>query len=214
MSELPAFGPSEVFGGVDELEPAVAVVRVAVALTRTQLVTALGISFAGIAAEQTPEALTDGQVRQEVEGYLASEALSELDRQMERDEGRVFSPESQRVMQVLAAAVDRAYPPVTAGEEITPDLESFAEAAPDPEARTADRVLLQAVLEAIAIPYPATVGDSEVHDRILTDRVIDARVALEGVLSRGDDPAWSAGYLRERIAEKPATGYRAAGEKR
>lgn len=106
---LPQFGPSEVFGGVDELEPAVAVVRVAIALTRTQLVTALGISFAGIAAEQTPETLTDAQVRQEVEEYLASEALSELDRQMERDEARVFSPESQRVMQVLAAAVDRAY---------------------------------------------------------------------------------------------------------
>lgn len=73
------------------------------------------------------------------------------------------------------------------------------------------RVLLEAVLEAVAIPYPATVGDSEVHDRILSDRVMDARVALEGVLHRGDEPGWSAEYLRARLAENPATGYRAAG---
>lgn len=75
-----------------------------------------------------------------------------------------------------------------------------------------DRTLLQAVLEAIAIPYPATVGDSEVHDRILADRVMDARIALENVLQHGDDPGWAADYLRARLAEKPATGYRASGE--
>ncbi|MGP4092570.1 hypothetical protein [Streptomyces sp. KR55] len=76
------------------------------------------------------------------------------------------------------------------------------------------RELLAAVLEAIAIPHPATVGDGEVHGRILLDRVMDARVALEGVLQRGDEPGWSADYLRERLAEKPATGYRAWGEGR
>lgn len=79
---------------------------------------------------------------------------------------------------------------------------------------SADRDLLTAILEALAIPYPATVGDSEVHDRILLDRVMDARVALEGVLQRGDDAGWSADYLRARLAEKPATGYRATGESR
>lgn len=73
------------------------------------------------------------------------------------------------------------------------------------------RALLAAVLEAIALPYPATIGDAEVHGRILSDRVIDARVALEGVLHRGDDPGWSADYLRSRLAEKPATGYRTTG---
>lgn len=106
---LPVFGPSGVFGGVDELEPAVAVVRVAFALTRTQLVTALGIGFAGIAADQTPESLTDAQVYTEVEETLASEALAELDHQMERDEAHPWHAEQHRVMQVLAAAVDRAY---------------------------------------------------------------------------------------------------------
>lgn len=107
----PAFGPTEVFGGVDELEPAVAVVRVAFALTRTQLVTTLGIGFAGLADDQTPESLTDDEVRLEVEGTLATDALVELDRQITRDEARVWSPEQQRVMGVLAAAVDRAYSP-------------------------------------------------------------------------------------------------------
>ncbi|WP_435270630.1 hypothetical protein [Streptomyces sp. 1222.5] len=71
------------------------------------------------------------------------------------------------------------------------------------------RALLAAVLEAIALPYPATFGDSQVHDRILIDRVLHARVALEGVLQRGDDAGWSADYLRSRLAELPATGYRA-----
>ncbi|MFD0504983.1 hypothetical protein ACFQ0G_22875 [Streptomyces chiangmaiensis] len=71
--------------------------------------------------------------------------------------------------------------------------------------------LLAAVLEAIAIPHPATVGDSEVHDRILLDRVMDARIALEGVLQQGDDPGWAADYLRARLAENPATGYRTEG---
>lgn len=77
---------------------------------------------------------------------------------------------------------------------------------------TDDRNLLQAVLDALDIPSPATVGDSEVHDRILLDRVMHAKVALEGVLQRGDDPGWSADYLRARLAEKPPTGYRHWGQ--
>lgn len=77
---------------------------------------------------------------------------------------------------------------------------------------SAERELLQAVLEALDIPAPATVGDGEVHDRILLDRVMDAKVALQGVLRRGDEPGWSADYLRSRLAEKPATGYCAWGE--
>lgn len=76
------------------------------------------------------------------------------------------------------------------------------------------RQLLAAVLEALDIPSPATIGDGEVYDRILLNRVLDARVALDGVLRRGDDPGWSADYLRARLAEKPATGYRAAGTPR
>ncbi|MBP5892817.1 hypothetical protein [Streptomyces scabiei] len=73
------------------------------------------------------------------------------------------------------------------------------------------RQLLAVVLDAVDIAHPATVGDAEVHGRILADRVMDARVALEGVLRQGDDPGWAADYLRSRLAEKPAVGYRTAG---
>lgn len=76
------------------------------------------------------------------------------------------------------------------------------------------RALLVVVLEALAIPHPATIGDGEVHGRILADRVMHARIALENVLQRGDDPEWSADYLRARLGEHPPTGYRAAGTPR
>lgn len=109
VRSLPAFGPFDVQGGVDELEPAVAVVRVAFALTRAQLVTALAVSFAGIAADRSPESLTVEDVWREVEGQLAADALHELDRQMERDQAAVWPPEQQRAVDVLAAAVDQAY---------------------------------------------------------------------------------------------------------
>ncbi|MFI6895284.1 hypothetical protein ACIBM4_14320 [Streptomyces sp. NPDC050256] len=76
------------------------------------------------------------------------------------------------------------------------------------------RTLLAAVLEALAIPYPATIGDSEAYGRILADRAMHASIALENVLKRDDDPEWSADYLRRKLAEHPATGYRAAGTPR
>lgn len=106
---LPVFGPYEVQGGVDELEPAVAVVQVAFALTRTQLLTALAMSFAGLGPERTPESLTDDEVRREVEGQLAAEAIIELDHLMEANEQAVFPPEQQRAMDALGLAVDRAF---------------------------------------------------------------------------------------------------------
>ncbi|MFI2225439.1 MULTISPECIES: hypothetical protein [Streptomyces] len=70
------------------------------------------------------------------------------------------------------------------------------------------RTLLEAVREAIAIPYAATVGDDETRARALTERVMHAQIALDNVLDRGDDPGWSADYLRARLTEHPATGYR------
>ncbi|MEU6706512.1 hypothetical protein [Streptomyces wuyuanensis] len=83
---------------------------------------------------------------------------------------------------------------------------------PDRTTTTELRGLLTAVLEALAIPHPATIGDGEIHDLIMADRVMHARIALENVLERGDDPGWSADYLRARLAEHPPTGYRHAGE--
>ncbi|BCL20285.1 hypothetical protein ACPCBX_13570 [Streptomyces tuirus] len=106
--ELPVFGPFEVQGGVDEPEPPVAVVQVAFALTRTQLLTVLAMSFAGL-GDRTPESLTDDEVRREVEGQLAAEAIIEIDHLMEANEQAVFPPEQQRAMDLLGAAVDRAF---------------------------------------------------------------------------------------------------------
>ncbi|MDW4904441.1 hypothetical protein RB628_03580 [Streptomyces sp. ADMS] len=74
------------------------------------------------------------------------------------------------------------------------------------------RDLLAAVLEALDIPSPATVGDTEAHHALLADRAMDAVVALQGVLHCGDHTEWAATYLRARLAENPATGYRAWGE--
>ncbi|GAA2407430.1 hypothetical protein GCM10010420_39410 [Streptomyces glaucosporus] len=75
------------------------------------------------------------------------------------------------------------------------------------------RALLAAVLEAIDLPYPATVGDSERYHDVLERRVAHVAIALRGVLH--DRPLmgseWEAEYLRERLAEHPPTGYRHVG---
>jgi hypothetical protein len=107
--QLPVFGPTETFGGIDETEPAVAIVQFAIALTRTQLATALGISFAEIAADQTLESLTDTEVRVEVEGHLATEALHSLDVQIERDQARRWAPDQQQLLAQIADLAARAY---------------------------------------------------------------------------------------------------------
>lgn len=108
LGELPVFGPTDPFGD-GETTPDV-IVRVDFLLSREQLVTALGISWAEIAGDRSIESLTVVEARYEIEGYLAVQALHALDEQAERDRGRVFPPESQRAMQALAEVVDRAYP--------------------------------------------------------------------------------------------------------
>jgi hypothetical protein len=70
------------------------------------------------------------------------------------------------------------------------------------------RDLLAAVLEALDIPAPATVGDTDAHHALLADRAMDAVVALQCVLqARGDCAEWSADYLRTQLAAKPPTTY-------
>lgn len=70
------------------------------------------------------------------------------------------------------------------------------------------RDLLTAVLEALDIPHPATVGGTEAHDRLLNDRAMHARIALRSVLDDGPlGIAWTVGYLRERLAKHPVAGY-------
>ncbi|MGW5427900.1 hypothetical protein ACWET9_11870 [Streptomyces sp. NPDC004059] len=68
--------------------------------------------------------------------------------------------------------------------------------------------LLTAILEAIDLPHPATVGWQGVHDKLLNERVMYAKLALRSAL--GDCSLgiqWDTDYLRERLAEHPPTGY-------
>ena len=69
---------------------------------------------------------------------------------------------------------------------------------------------LKAVHEAVAIPYPATVGDSVVYDQILAARIMHVRMFLGRILDSGCVTSLSSdtGYLRERLATHPARGYR------
>ncbi|MGW3408093.1 DUF6907 domain-containing protein [Streptomyces sp. NPDC000888] len=107
--QLPVYGPTDPFGD-EEHEPDV-IVRVDFLMSREQITTALGIAWAEGFTDHTPEELTVVEVRHEVEAYLSVQALHALGVQMERDAQRTFPPEQQAVMQLLAAAVERAYPP-------------------------------------------------------------------------------------------------------
>lgn len=78
------------------------------------------------------------------------------------------------------------------------------------------RELLAVVLEALDIPNPATVGDTEAHGRILNDRAMHVTIALHAALDEKPvmDIVWTTEYLRERLAEHPPTGYRHNGTAR
>ncbi|AWT42828.1 MULTISPECIES: DUF6907 domain-containing protein [Streptomyces] len=108
-ADLPVYGPTEPFGDEDNT-PAV-IVRVAYLLSRAQLETAFGISFAEVDPDRDPESLTPAEVRSEVEGFLAAQGTLAIAEQQERDRLRGLTREQQAVMRRLAAAVERAYPP-------------------------------------------------------------------------------------------------------
>jgi hypothetical protein len=69
--------------------------------------------------------------------------------------------------------------------------------------------LLEAVVEAIDVPYPANIDDDETHRKLLDRRaglaVIVARAALA---EKPDAYAWNAAYLRRKIDQHPVN-YRA-----
>ena len=78
-----------------------------------------------------------------------------------------------------------------------------------------DRDCLRLILEALDIPHAACQGDAEIRAKIVDERLIHTLGMLRNWLDdraggkRDDDHfAWSLGYLREQLAEHPATGYR------
>ncbi|MGY1453826.1 hypothetical protein [Streptomyces sp. SS8] len=82
-----------------------------------------------------------------------------------------------------------------------------------PEIPAPVRELLAAVLEAIDLPYPATIGDSERYREVLERRVMHAAIALRNALHDRPlmDITWDTEYLRERLADHPPTSYRHVG---
>lgn len=107
--DLPVYGPTEVFRDEDDTAPD-AVVRVAFALSREQMLTALSIGFTETAPDRDAENLTVEEVRREVEGWLHGAAVIELDRYVRQGQLTAYPVEAQPVMDALAAALDRAYP--------------------------------------------------------------------------------------------------------
>jgi hypothetical protein len=70
------------------------------------------------------------------------------------------------------------------------------------------RAALEAVLEALDLPFAATVGHDETRQKLLTDRAMHAVIALRSVL--GDDSTFAdlaVRHLRDRLTEHPAAGY-------
>jgi hypothetical protein len=77
------------------------------------------------------------------------------------------------------------------------------------------RDALEAVRDALAIPFAATAGDEEIRAKILDQRLGYAVAMLRGIL--GDDPTadvpWSVAYLRAQLAKHPAEGYKTWDER-
>lgn len=79
------------------------------------------------------------------------------------------------------------------------------------------RDALEAVREALDIPYAATAGDEEIRAKILDERLRHAAVMLGSILDT--DPAghpdvpWSVAYLRGQLAKHPAEGYKTWDER-
>ncbi|GGS27915.1 hypothetical protein F2B00_00275 [Streptomyces parvus] len=71
------------------------------------------------------------------------------------------------------------------------------------------RALLAAVLDAIDLPHPATIGDTEAYRAVLDRRAALAVTTARAALAENpDDYGWNADHLRQRLTEYPATGYR------
>jgi hypothetical protein len=75
------------------------------------------------------------------------------------------------------------------------------------------RDLLAAVLAAIDIPHPATIGDQPAQREVLAERAMHAAITLRAVLRLDGtlhpaDLAWETAWLRQQLAEHPPAGYK------
>ena len=75
------------------------------------------------------------------------------------------------------------------------------------------RDLLGAVLAAIDIPIPATVGDAASFREVLAERALHATITLRQVLKAEGtrcpaDLAWETAWLRRQLAAHPPAGYK------
>ncbi|MFM9790136.1 DUF6907 domain-containing protein [Streptomyces turgidiscabies] len=153
MNELPTFGPTEVFREEDVTPDAV--VRVAFALSREQLLTALSIGFTEMGPDRDAAGLTVDETRTEVEGWLHAAAVLELDRYVRQGQLTAYPLEAQPVMDALAAALDRAYPADTRGD--SPSALTVADLPPVQQPRTADGTVQLLTLDhgCVAVDEPA-----------------------------------------------------------
>lgn len=108
--QLPVYGPSEVFED-EGITPHV-VVRVAVAMSREQLITALTIGVTNLGVVD-PAGLSDVEVRREVEAYFATCGIVEIDTLIAEGWPTSFRPAARQRMADIVAAVERAYPEVS-----------------------------------------------------------------------------------------------------
>lgn len=74
--------------------------------------------------------------------------------------------------------------------------------APLPESA---RPVVEAVLEAIGIPYGAAVVDEEARKELLAERVLYLKIAVETLLDGRTPQDWILGRLRKHLEACPVT---------
>lgn len=74
---------------------------------------------------------------------------------------------------------------------------------------TETRAVIDVVLEALDIPYAATVGQEETRAKILDRRLMWTVTVLRTMFDGPHPPEsdWALSYLREKLAEHPPVGY-------
>ncbi|MFG2683140.1 DUF6907 domain-containing protein [Streptomyces sp. NPDC048392] len=111
----PVFGPTEVVG--DDQADNLAVVQIALPLSREQLRAALAVGHAQMGGEPPLEEMTVLDVRREVEGYLGAASIIDLHREAAVVAERI-APEHAAE---LDSAIDRAYTRPPAPPRISQD---------------------------------------------------------------------------------------------